>query len=131
MSVLSPSILLFRLLIIASVATGVLGGALDPPPQTGAAASVNLLGFVGFVISLTATAGLFMFKAWARGLALTITFANLLFYPLSGDQPHSSWSLLLLDVSSTLWGAVLAMSYVSSLSSRFKFDYEERSGNLD
>jgi hypothetical protein len=125
---------MFRLLIIGSVVTGVLSSALDPQPQAALVVSLDLLGFaglVGLVISFTATAGLFMFKPWARGLALTITIANLLFYPAYWDQPHSSWSLLLVDVSSTLWGAVLAMSYVSSLSRRFALDYEEQSDELD
>jgi hypothetical protein len=125
---------MFRLLIIVSVVTGVLSSALDPQPQAELVVSLDLLGFaalVGLVISLTATAGLFMFKPWARGLALTITIANLLFYPAYWDQPHSSWSLFLVDVSSTLWGAVLAMSYVSSLSRRFTFDYDEQSDEVD
>jgi len=149
MSALSPSVLLFRTLILASVASGMLGGALDllkpgllpepvvralrelPQPAVEFAVSVNLLGFLGLVISLTAAAGLFMFKPWARGFALAITIANLLFYPLYGAQTRSSWSLLLLDVSSTLWGAVVAMSYVSSLGRRFAFEYHERSDGLD
>ena len=134
MSRLSPSVLMFRLLIIGSVITGVLSSALDPQPQAELVVSLDLLGFaglVGLVISLTATAGLFMFKPWARGLALTITIANLLFYPAYWNQPHSSWSLLLVDVSSTLWGAVLAISYVSSLSRRFRFDYDWHSDDFD
>ncbi len=134
MSLPPPSVLMFRLLIIGSVITGVLSSALDPQPQAELVVSLDLLGFaglVGLVISLTATAGLFMFKPWARGLALAITIANLLFYPAYWDQPHSSWSLLLVDVSSTLWGAVLAISYVSSLSRRFTFDYEEHSDDFD
>jgi len=134
MSRLSPSVLMFRLLIIGSVITGVLSSALDPQPQAELVVSLDLLGFaglVGLVISLTATAGLFMFKPWARGLALTITIASLLFYPLYGVQPRSSLAMLLVNASSTLWGAVLAMSYVSSLSHRFAFDYDERSDELD
>ena len=142
---MSPSVLLFRVLILASVGTGVLGGALEllipelvpesvvrvlrdlPQAEVEVAVSVTLLSFLGFVIALTAAAGLFMFKPWARGFALGITVANLMFYPLYGVQARSSWSLLLLDVSTTLWGAVLATSYVSSLASRFTFDYYERS----
>lgn len=148
MSTLSPSVLLFRMLILGSVASGFMGGALDvlkpellpeslarvlrelPQADVEFAVSVNLLGFLGLVITMTAAAGLFMFKPWARGFALAITIVNLLFYPLYGAQARSSWSLLLLDVSSTLWGAMLAMSYVSSLSWRFAFDYHERSDEL-
>jgi hypothetical protein len=144
MSTLSPSVLLFRMLILASVATGMLGGALDalipelrpegivralrdvPQAEVEVAVSVRLLSFVGFVIQLTAAVGLFMFKPWARGFALGITVANLLFYPLYEVQTRSNWSRLLLDVSTTLWGAVLATSYVSSLARHFKFDFDER-----
>jgi hypothetical protein len=122
---------MFRLLIIGSVATSVLGGALDSQREVELAGSLYLIGFVGLAITLTATVGLFMFKPWARGFALTITIASLLFYPLYGVQPRSSLAMLLVNLSSTLWGAVLAMSYVSSLSRRFTFDYDERSDEFD
>jgi hypothetical protein len=146
---MSPSVLLFRVLLVASVATGILGSALDvlipelqpepfaqvlrdlPPADIEAAVSINLLSFLAFAISLTAAVGLFMFKPWARGFALAITVANLLFSPLYGVQVRSSWSLLLLDMSTTLWGAVLATSYVSSLARHFEFDYFERTDDLD
>lgn len=141
---MTPSVLLFRAFIVASVATGVLGGALDlllpgllpdgievvrevPRAEIEAAVSVQLLSFLGFVIQMTAAVGLFLFKPWARGFALAITAANLLFYPLYGVQARSNWSHLLLDVSTMLWGAVLATGYVSSLAGRFTFDYYERS----
>jgi hypothetical protein len=146
---MSPSALLFRGLILASVAAGLLGGALDvlipellpeslvrmlrelPQASGEVAVSVNLLRFLGLVIALTAAVGLFMFKPWAPGFALAITVTNLLFYPLYGVRASSSWSLLFRDVSTTLWGAVVAMSYVSSLAPRFKFDYFERNDDLD
>jgi hypothetical protein len=146
---MSSSVLLFRALIIVSVLTGFLSGVLDtrfpellpvslvralnelPREQTEVAVSVQLLGFLGFAFTLAAIAGMYMFKPWARGFALVMTLLSMAFYPLYGPEVKSGWSLLLLDVSSTLWGAVLAMSYVSSLSRRFAFDYVERPDDLE
>jgi len=145
---MSSSVLLFRGLVIISVLTGFLSGVLDerfpellptsllrafnelPKPPIEFAVSVSLLGFLGLGCSLASIVGLYLFKPWARGFALAMTLLTMAFYPLYGVEVKSGWSLLLLDVSSTLWGAVLAMSYVSSLSHRFAFDYGERSDEL-
>jgi hypothetical protein len=48
-----------------------------------------------------------------------MTALGMLFNPLFGLSMESGWARLLLDLSSILWGAVLAMSFVSSLSGRF------------
>jgi hypothetical protein len=143
------SVVLFRGLIIASVLTGFLSGALDqrfpellpmtllrafnelPKPQIEFVVSVSLLGFFALVCTLAAVVGLYLFKPWARGFALAVTLLTMVFYPLGGVEVKSGWSLLLLDVSSTLWGAVLAISYVSSLSRRFAFDHVERPDDLE
>jgi hypothetical protein len=145
---MSPAVLLFRALVLASVAAGWLGGPLDlwlphlipqsiraafaelPQPDVEYAVSMSLLGFFILGINLAAAAGLFMFKPWARGFAVLVTVLNLLVYPLYGLQVRSSWSSLLLDISTTLWGAVLAISYVSSLSYRFTFEHAERPDDL-
>lgn len=145
---MTPSVTLFRALIILSVVAGLSGSLLDinypellpapllaalkalPKPPIELAVSLNLLGFLVLACSLAATAGLYMFKPWSRGFALGITIVNLVFYPLSGVNVKSGWALLLLDVSGTLWGAALAMSYVSSLSYRFTFEYAERQDEL-
>jgi hypothetical protein len=145
---MSSSVLLFRALIIASVLSGLMSGVLDqrfpelvpvtvlraiselPKPQVEVAVSVQLLSFLAFGCTLAAIAGLYMFKPWARGFALAVTLLSLVFYPLQGAEVKSGWALLLLDVSSALWGAVLAISYVSSLSHRFAFDYVERPDDL-
>ncbi len=143
---MSSSVLLFRGLIIASVVTALMSSAVDPDlvpasllrafnelptPQAEVAVSLSLLTFIGLGCTLAATAGLFMFKPWSRGFAVIISLLSLVFYPMYGVQVKSGWSLLLLDVSSTLWGAVLAISYVSSLSHRFAFDYVERPDDLE
>ena len=140
---MSASVLLFRGLIIASVLTGFLSGMIDsrfpelvppvltralselPKPAVEYAVSLGLLGFLGLGCMLAAITGLYLFKPWARGFALVMTLLSMVFYPLYGAEVKSGWSLLLLDVSSTLWGAVLAVSYVSSISRRFAFDHDE------
>jgi hypothetical protein len=48
-----------------------------------------------------------------------MTALGLLFHPLLGPSMQSGWAQLLLEVSSLLWGAVVAMSFVSSVSARF------------
>jgi hypothetical protein len=48
-----------------------------------------------------------------------MTTLGLLFHPVLGVSLQSGWAQLLLDVSTLLWGAVIAMSYVSSLRERF------------
>lgn len=146
---MAPSVVLFRGLIIASVLSGFMSSLVDaqfpellpatlldaakalPKAPIEVALSLNLLSFMVLSCALAAMAGLYMFKPWARGFALGITIVNLIFYPLAGASVKSGWSLLLVDVSSTLWGAVLAMSYVSSLSRRFAFDYAERPDELE
>jgi hypothetical protein len=147
-STLSPAVLLFRALVMTSVGAGLLGGPLDlwmpqlipesiraafaelPQPTVEYAVSVSLLNFFILGINLAAAAGLFMFKPWARGFAVLVTVLTLLVYPLYGAQVRSTWSSLLLDASTTLWGAALAISYVSSLSYRFSFEHVERPDDL-
>lgn len=132
-----PSVVLFRALLIASVVTGFVGGFLDilfpglipesmakafedlPPPATLALFGAGALFLVTFGGMIAAVVGLYFFQPWARQLALWMTALGLLFHPLFGVSMQSGWAQLLLDVSSVLWGAVLAMSFVSSLSARF------------
>lgn len=131
------SVVLFRALLVASVVTGIVGGFLDtvfpglvpesmakafedlPPPPTLAlfgAGALVLVTFGGFV---AAVAGLYFFQPWARQLAVWMTVLGFLFDPLLGVSMQSGWAQMLLELSSVLWGAVLAMSFVSSVSSRF------------
>jgi len=135
---MSSSIKLFRGLLIASIATGLLGSMVDqqftglippavlkavkdlPEPSDSAVVLSSLLVLITFGGIMGAIVGLFQFKPWSRGLAVTMTLLQLLFYPLGGVWVQSGWSALLLDLSSTLWGAVLAISYVSSLSRLFE-----------
>lgn len=131
------SVVLFRALLVASVVTGLIGAFLDvifpglipesmtkafedlPPPPTLALFGAGALLLITFGGIVAAVVGLYLFQPWARHLAIWMTALGLLFHPLFGVSMQSGWAQLLLDVSSVLWGAVLAMSFVSSLSSRF------------
>jgi hypothetical protein len=131
------SVVLFRALIIASVVTGLLGGLLDlifpnlvpeslskafdelPGPPMLALVSAGTLVLVTFGGIVAATVGLYLFQPWARPLAVWMTLLGLLFHPLLGVSLQSGFAQLLLDLSSLLWGGVIAMSFVSSLSVRF------------
>lgn len=131
------SIVLFRALLLASVVTGVAGAFVDtlfpslipkplvdafetlPPPRMFAIIGAGLLVLITFGGFVTATVGLYLFQPWSRGLAIAMTALSLLSYPLLGVAIQSGWAQLLLECSSMLWGAVIAMSYVSSVSHRF------------
>jgi hypothetical protein len=131
------SVLLFRAVLLASVATGLLGSFLDvlfpnlvpesmasafealPPPPGLALFGASVLVLITFGGSIVCVIGLYLFQPWSRPLALWMTGLGLLFHPLFGVSMQSGWAQLLLDISSVLWGVVLAMSYVSSLSARF------------
>ena len=139
------AVTLFRALLLASVVTGLAGSfvdlvfpslipeslsvAFDALPETPAPAvfGASVLVLVTFGGTVAAIVGLYHFQSWARPLALVMTLLSLLFFPLLGASIASGWSSLLLDVSTTLWGAVLAMSYVSSLSERFQSPISRRS----
>lgn len=131
-------VMLFRALLLASVVTGLAGSFIDlmipslipeslsaafeALPETPAPAvfGASVLVLVTFGGTVAAIVGLYHFQYWSRPLAIVMSLLSLLFFPLLGVSIASGWSSLLLEVSTTLWGAVLAMSYVSSLSERFQ-----------
>jgi hypothetical protein len=134
---MSAAVLLFRALLLVSVACGLIGSCIDvlfpslipsslaeafealPAPPGIAlfgASALFLITFGGFV---TAVVGLYRFQSWARPLAVWMTALGLLFHPLLGVTVESGWARFFLEISSVLWGAVIAMSFVSSLSTRF------------
>lgn len=131
------SVVLFRALLIASLVTGLIGSFLDitfpqlvpvsmneafealPPPPSLALFGAGLLVFITFGGVVLAVIGLYLFQAWSRPLALLMTALGLLFHPLLGVAMQSGWAQLFLETSTLLWGAVLTMSYLSSVSARF------------
>jgi hypothetical protein len=134
---MSASVVLFRALLLASVTTGLFGSSLDlifpslipetigkafdelPAPPILSLFAAGALFLVTFGGMIAAVVGLYLFQPWARQLALWMTALGLLFHPLFGVSLQSGLAQMLLDVSTLLWGAVLAMSFVSSLSNRF------------
>jgi hypothetical protein len=129
---------LFRALILASVAIGLAGSFIDvifpslipepvakafealPATAMPALVGAGVLVVITFGGTIAAIVGLYHFQPWSRTLAVSMTLLSLLFYPLLGASVQSGWAALLLELSTTLWGAVIAMSYVSSLSVRFE-----------
>jgi hypothetical protein len=74
--------------------------------------------------------GLFLWRAWGRTLSLASTLAGLALYPLMGASVASWAESSLLDASSILWGAVLALAYFGPVSSRFQTGGPSRAGAL-
>jgi urea transporter len=135
---MSASIFFFRALILTSVGLGLIGSFIDvvfpglipaplhtafealPDTATPALVGAGALVVVTFGGTIVAIAGLLFFQPWSRTLAVSMTALSLLFYPLLGVSVQSGWAQLFLDLSTTLWGVVLAMSYFSSLSQLFE-----------
>jgi len=69
--------------------------------------------------SITGVVGLFLFKRWGRTLSLYSTVLGFGLYPFLGPTVSSGWSSTLSEASVLLWGAVLAVAYVSPLRDRF------------
>lgn len=63
--------------------------------------------------------GLYMFKRWGRTLSLYTTAAGLVFLPFFGPSLYSGLESLLYEGSTLLWGAILALSYYSAVSTSF------------
>ena len=82
------------------------------------------ISFMAAVILATVAGvvGLFLFKGWGRSLSLYSTIAAFLLYPLLGPTLYSPLEETLYEISSLLWGAILAMAYWSPFSHRFSAD---------
>lgn len=124
----------YRALIAVSILLGLAGGALDllvpsllPPAFTTAMeaedpfASPVLLQvvLVAAVATLAAVVGLWLFRPWAPRWALLTSAFSMPIYVLQGANMFSGWSMMLVDLSSMTWGAVLALTFFSPLRGRF------------
>lgn len=78
--------------------------------------SVLILWAVAFFCSAI---GLLLLRRWARSMALWSTGVGLVLLPLLGASASSGWAAALTEGSSTLWGAVIALAYFSSIRSSF------------
>ena len=81
--------------------------------------AVIVLSLALLVAGIASTIGLFLFKPWSRRMALLVTLLALPLYPMLGPVLQSGWATMLIETSTTLWGAVLALAYYSDLSTRF------------
>jgi hypothetical protein len=135
---------IFRFLILASLALGILGAILDLvvpgslPVELAAAydehvdeeslSLVLVLGVFSIVImvgALAGTIGLFLFKPWSRAVAFGFSVLSLGIYPFMGPALQSGWALMLTEAAMMMWGGALAMAYFSEL--KVKFDASIRS----
>ena len=129
----------FRALIVCSIVSSLAASLLDALipellPASLAAALENepVPAFLGMdwlaagiaaiaaLIAVVAGAvGMFLFKRWGRSLSFWLSAAALLAYPVSGPVVFSGWSAALYELSTIIWGAVLALAYFSPLAARF------------
>ena len=63
--------------------------------------------------------GLFRFKSWVSPLSLYSMLVGFLVCPFLGASLSSGLESALLEASTTVWGAILALSYFSAVSDRF------------
>jgi hypothetical protein len=133
---MTPS--LYRTFLIAALVLGLLGSLFDvlvpsalPPefvklqesleqaPSATTVVLMTLFGLVALALLIAATIGLYLFRPWAP---LTALLATVIVIPLAvalGPTVVSGWSAAFTELSSTLWGAVLALTYFSPLKERF------------
>ena len=69
---------------------------------------------------LAGLVGLLLFKRWGRTLSLYSTLAEFLVYPFQGPSVSSALESTFLEASILVWGAVLALAYFSTVSTRFE-----------
>ena len=80
--------------------------------------------FLGFAllcvpVQCAANIGLLFFKRWARTLSLWATVVGFGFESLAGASVFSGVAIAIQDLSSVLWGASLAVAFLSPLQEKF------------
>lgn len=129
----------FRLLLIASVATGLLGGTIDllvpsllseyfrhAQDTQDSALSTSRLLFVatlggGLLVMLVACIhGLYQLRSWAPRLALLSTLLALAIPPVAGAFAQSGYAISLSYVASYLWGVVLFLALAPPFNAHFR-----------
>ena len=135
---ISMSTAQFRYLLIASLALGVAGGFFDTifpsaVPEvlmqaheyytdnlsTSMAVYSIIIAIVGLIGYIAAFIGLFTFRPWAPNVAVFSTVLLILASPAMGASVFSGWAYALTELSSTLWGIVLAVVYFSPIKDKF------------
>jgi hypothetical protein len=75
-----------------------------------------------FAAIVAGLVGLFRFKRWGRALSLYSTIAGLCLYLFAGPTVQSPIENVFIELSTLLWGAILALSYGSPIARRFDTD---------
>lgn len=130
----------FRTLIVVSLVLALAGAIVDfvfpglvPEPLSKAyeayaesESSMSLMVILGgmsiflLVLAVVSTVGLLVLQPWARPLALWSTAVSFAINPFLGVVLQSGVSLMLIDLSMVLWGAVIAMTFYSDLKVHFE-----------
>lgn len=90
----------------------------ESPPSALALQSAVAIALL--VVVLAATWGLFMFRRWGRTLALVSCALAFAVWPYFGYGVYSGWAFGLMELGTTVWGAVIALSYASSVAAEFR-----------
>ena len=129
----------FRALLIASLIFSALGAVIDtvfpgllPEPfskalqlQDEAIAGPWVYALLALALLLLAAlvasvVGLYLFRPWSRPLAVGMTIVAVVLVPFFGAVAESGIASAAMELSSLLWGAVLAVAYFSPLAETFK-----------
>jgi hypothetical protein len=123
--------LLFRILTIASVLFSFVGQYINlrllpgrsfvdlPLTSVHSGPLFHALAVLILVAGLVSSAGLLLFKSWARMLNLATTVAGLVVYPMVEYFVSAGLKVSTDELSALLGGAVLAAAYWSPISARF------------
>ena len=129
----------FRLLVVASLVLGVLGGFIDLsfpgllPDGFHRAQEANdsavsglrlaLLGLLGaatLFVLLACSYGLYMLRPWAPRLSLLATVLGLLLVLISGAYAQSGLAIAVSYLASYSWGAVVLVAFLPPFSEQFR-----------
>ena len=128
----------FRSLLVVAVTLGLVGGFVDVAfpqlvPQAFVAAQeqqdnseaswlVFIVGAFAILAGLTGVVswvGLYTFRSWAPRLALASTALAFWVLPFTAVVAQSAVAATLVELSTLLWGVVLALAYHSSIATKF------------
>ncbi|MGH8520971.1 MAG: hypothetical protein ACREU9_06040 [Gammaproteobacteria bacterium] len=129
---------LFRALLVASIASALAGGVLDflfpelipqslreaqealsAPELTAQDIGLMVVGLPYLAAFVVCSVALYRFRRWAPRASLYLTIASVAVYPFAGFIVASEWSQLLTEASALFWGAMLAMAHLPPLKERF------------
>ncbi len=96
---------------------GVLGGF--PEQSSNWDWAIAFVMIACFVLFLVANVGTFMFKRWGRTLLVVTTFFLIVASPALGITIILPYQGVFMDVSTMLFGGLLAMAYLPPISEKF------------